>query len=113
MLYFHQVGVAHHTLISLGQSITERSELVSIGSRTNKIACPRAADSPCKIGFGFIEGHWDFSNWEGRGLRPLVSLQCITSRNPCERRVCCHGEIGRASGRERVEGGGGGGGVKG
>src|SRR5215471_17783739 len=91
MLYFHQVGVAHPTLISSGQSITELRELVSIGSRTNEIACPRAADRPCKIGFGFIEGHRDFSNWEGRGLSPLMSLQCVTSRNPHERRVRCHG----------------------
>src|SRR5438046_8916482 len=98
MLYFHQVGVALPTLISLRQSITKLRELVSIGPRTSEITCARAADRPREIGFGFIQGHWNLSNRERRGLRPLMPLQCVTSRNPHERR-----EIGRASCRERGE----------
>src|SRR5882724_10874565 len=46
MLYFHQVGVALPTLISLRQSITKFRELISIGPRTGEIACARAADRP-------------------------------------------------------------------
>src|SRR5437588_9392794 len=91
MLHFHQVGVALPTLISLRQSITKLRELVSIGPRTGEIACARAADRPGEIGFGFIQGHWNISNRERRGLRPLMPLQCVTSRNPHERRVRCPG----------------------
>src|SRR3981081_3905118 len=89
MLYFHQVGVALPTLISLRQSITKLRELVSIGPRTGEIGCARAHDRPREIGFGFIQGHWDFSNRERRGLRPLMPLQCVTSRNPHKRLVRC------------------------
>src|SRR5216683_4548567 len=91
MLYFHQVGVALKTLISLRQLITKLRELVSIGPRTGEIARARATDRPREIGFGFIQGHWNFSNRERRGLGPLMPLQCVTSRNPHERRVRCPG----------------------
>src|SRR5207302_10723356 len=78
MLYFHQVGVALPTLISLRQSITKLRELVSIGPRTGEIACARAAARPREIGFGFIQGHWDFTNGERRCFGPLMPLQCVT-----------------------------------
>ena len=90
MLYFYQVGVAHKSLVSMRQSIPKLGKLVRIGSRANQIACPRATDRLRKVGFGFKKGHRVFSHGERRCFRPLMSLQCVTSRNPQERRVRRH-----------------------
>src|SRR6266480_6187187 len=55
MLYFHQVGVALPTLISLRQSITKLRELVSIGPRRRDRLCARSR-SPSRNRFRLHTG---------------------------------------------------------
>jgi len=68
MLYFHQVGVCPPNLDFLAAIDHEApARLVSIGTSHRRDRLVRAAaDRPREIGFGFIQGHWDFSNGERR-----------------------------------------------